>query len=303
MLERFRNFLVVVEEGSLNKASRRLHLTQPSLTRQIQALEQDLGGPLLERQPSGVKPTALGMAAIKLLRPITSQFDDAIADLRRQSRGQRDELRIGYLGSAAQIYLTPALTKLRALHPEAKVKLLDLTPAEQMGALAKGEIDLALIGQEGATESRDYYARKLATLSVCAALPAHHPLAQRGEVRPADLRHEHFIGAPETEVPGRNLWITRICRRAGFRPKFIADGQSIGEVFSLVASEGAVTLLPSYFSGEAPPGVVLVPVVDNEVTWDLLLLWQRGRASHVLRAMIDLLAATASGVRNESQIG
>jgi DNA-binding transcriptional LysR family regulator len=296
MIDRFRSFLVVVDEGSVNRASRRLHLSQPSLSRQIQSLEQDLGGALLERQPSGVKPTALGMSAIKLFRPLVDQFDDALADLRRQARGQREELRIGYLGSAAEIYLTPALTRLRERHPEGKVKLLDLTPGEQMSALAKGDIDLALIGQEGATQSREYHARKLATLGVRAALPAEHPLAAGGSVRPGDLRHEHFIGAPEAEVPGRNLWITRICRKAGFRPKFIADGHSIGEVFSLIASEGAVTFLPDYFAGTEPPGIKLVDVIDTEITWDLLLLWQRGRASTVLRAMVELLADTASGV-------
>ena len=80
MIELLRAFCIVVEEGSLNRAAERLHITQPSLTRQMQALENEIGGALLQRQSSGVKPTALGQVALAsvgltraLLRPNTSE--------------------------------------------------------------------------------------------------------------------------------------------------------------------------------------------------------------------------------------
>ncbi|HEY5893930.1 MAG TPA: LysR family transcriptional regulator [Chthoniobacterales bacterium] len=297
MIELLRSFFIVLEEGSLNRAATRLHITQPSLTRQMQSLENEIGGPLLERQPSGVKPTALGQATVARMHPFLEQYDHACADLRRQARGQRAELRIGYIGSAAHTYLNPALTGLRHQYPEAKVKLLDLSPGEQIAALKKGNIDLALIGQEGASLSLDFYKRKLVTLGVCVVLPSDHPLASRRELRPIDLKNEAFIGAPDSEVPGRNQWIVRICRKASFRPKFVADAASIGEGFSLIASEGAVTLLPDYFAQTPPPGVKLVPLIDEAATWDLLLLWQRGRPPAVLKAMIELLTQTARQTR------
>jgi DNA-binding transcriptional LysR family regulator len=293
MIELFRSFIVVLEEGSLNRASSRLHVTQPSLTRQMQALETEIGGPLLERMSSGVKPTALGQTIVTTMTPLLDRYDAALAELRRQARGQRAELRIGYIGSAAHTYLNPALVALRKEHPEAKVKLLDLTPCEQMAALEKGEIDIALIGQEGASLSKDFYTRKLATLGACVALPADHPLADRRELRPQDLKGEVFVGAPEAAVPGRNRWVTRICRKGGFRPKFVVEGESIGESFSLVASEGAVMILPDYFAQNPPPGTKLLPLIDEAATWDLLLIWQRGRAAAVLKSMVALLSQNA----------
>lgn len=293
MIELFRSFVGVLEVGSLNRAATRLHITQPSLTRQMQALEREIGGPLLERQPSGVKPTALGQVTLATLQPVLAKYDAAVADLRRQARGQRTELRIGYLGSAAHAYLNPALGALRRDFPEAKVKLLDLSPGEQIAALKKGDIDIALIGQEGAALARDFYTRKLATLGVCVILPSDHPLANRRQLKPSELKDEVFIGAPDHEVPGRNLWMTRICRKAGFRPKFIAEANSIGEAFSLVASEGAVTLVPDYFSQKPPPCSTLVPLIDDAAQWDLLLIWQRGRPPVVLKAMVDLLSQLA----------
>lgn len=288
-----RAFFVVVEEGSLNRASARLHLSQPALTRQMQSLEHQLGGPLLERQSSGVQPTALGQEALKRLQPLLAQVDTALAELRRSARGQREELRLGYLGSAAHLYLNPALAALRQSHPEARVKLLDLTPGEQLAALREGQLDLALIGQEGASHGRDFYTRRLATLGACVALPADHPLAARRRLRVADLANEAFLSVPEVHVPGRNRWIARLCRAAGFRPRFVAEGSSIGESFSLVVSEGAVLLLPDYFADAPPPGVALRPLSDEHACWDLLLLWQRGRPSKVLKAMVEHLSATA----------
>jgi len=293
MIELLRSFSVVLEEGSLNRASARLHVTQPSLTRRMQALESEVGGKLLERQSSGVQPTALGQAVLAGMRPVLEQYETVLADLRRHARGQRAELRIGYIGSAAHTYLNPALAALRLQHPEAKVKLLDLTPGEQVAALNKGEIDLALIGQEGAVLARDFYTLKLATLGVCVALPSDHPLASRRELYPADLKGEVFIGAPEADVPGRNRWVARICRKGGFRPRFVMEANGIGESFSLIASEGAVMLLPDYFASAPPPGTILLPLIDEVATWDLLLVWQRGRAPAVLKAMVELMAKTA----------
>lgn len=293
MIELLRSFFVILEEGSLNRAAIHLHVTQPSLTRRMQALETEIGGQLLERQSSGVQPTALGQSVVAGMRPLMEQFETTLADLRRQARGQRAELRIGYIGSAAHTYLNPALTALRHAHPEAKVRLLDLTPGEQIAALNKGEIDLALIGQEGAGLSRDFYTLKLATLGVCVVLPSDHTLASRRELQPSDLRGEVFIGAPEVAVPGRNRWVERICRKGGFKPRFVVEADSIGESFSLVASEGAVMLLPDYFAQTPPPGTVLLPLIDEAATWDLLLIRQRGRAPAVLKAMIGLMAQAA----------
>jgi len=123
--------------------------------------------------------------------------------------------------------------------------------------------------------------------------PLVRTLAQRRELRPADLKGEVFVGAPENEVPGRNRWVSRICRKGGFRPRFVVEGASIGESFSLVASEGAVMVLPDYFAQSPPPGAKLLPLIDPAATWDLLPSWQRGRAPAVFKAMIALLGQNA----------
>lgn len=293
MIDRIRAFFAVAGEGSINRAAARLRMTQPALSRQMKALEHEVGGRLLERGPDGVKPTGLGHALLGTMRPALDAYDAALADVRRQARGLRSELRVGYLVSAAASVLTPALALLRTTHPGLRLRLHDMSPREQVEGLRSGALDLALIGQEGAAAAREFHCRRLCPLGVVAALSASDPLAARGGIALADLRGRDFVGIDEDEMPGRNRWMTALCRTAGFRPRFAVVTDGITHVLSQVVSEGAVTLLPEYFRGFPHPGAAFVPVTDAKARWDLIVLWQRGPTPPPTRALVEALEAVA----------
>ncbi|EEF61434.1 LysR family transcriptional regulator [Pedosphaera parvula] len=291
MLAQLRSFLVVVEEGSLHRAAARLRISQSALTRQMQALEHDLGGRLLERTSAGVKPTSAGYAAINKLRPALAQFDDAMGEVRRLLRGENEQLRIGYIASAAKKFLEPALIALRKQHPKLKLKLLDLTPGEQIAGLRRGEIDLAMTPLEG-NLSRDFHIKKLATLPMLAVLPTDHPLAGKPNVWMKQLKDERFVGGSEKDLPGYNRWFTQLCRKTGrFKPRFIQDATNLPEALELVSNEGAVTLLSADMQEHMTACFAMVPIADPEATFDLFVVWQRGRTSDSLRTLLDSLSA------------
>ena len=293
VLAQLRAFLIIMEEGSLNRAAIRLRISQSTLSRQMQALEADIGGALLERTTAGVRPTDAGHALASSLPKLLAGYDAVIAEARRLARGQRDLIRVGYLGSAAQMFLDPALSVMRRSHPEVKVKLLDLSPGEQIAALRKGEIDLALIGQEGALVSTEFYTQRLTTLPLVAVMPADHSLASKKQISLKELRNERFISSIEEDLPGHNRWITQLCRRAGFRPKFVQEAVSVSNLFTLIASEGAVALVPSYLRHFPVAGVAMVELSDKKATWDFLVVWQRGRTAKSLRDLIDALTGVS----------
>lgn len=288
-LDLLRSFFAIVEHGSLNRAAERLHVSQSTLTRQMQSLEQEVGGQLLERSTSGVAITAAGHALAEGMRPVLVSFDAALATARARARGRSALLRIGYLMSLAGEYLHPALATLRKDHPEVDVKLLDLSPGEQIAALRAGEIDLALVGQCGRDVAKEFFVRRLATFPVCAVLAASHSLAGREAVKLAELKGELFVGAHERDLPGHNAWITQLCRRAGFRPRFVLEAESLVHGFATVVTEGAVDLQPEYTRKAAGSGVVFVPLRDKNVTWDLYVAWQRGKISSPIRVILDAL--------------
>jgi DNA-binding transcriptional LysR family regulator len=294
MLAKLRLFLVVIDEGSLRRAAERLRMSQSSITRQLQALEHDLGGRILERTSAGVRPTTGGHALAAKAAALLAEYDSTMAEIRRLVRGETERLRIGYVASAVQEYLGPALAALRRTHPTTKVTMLDLSPGEQIVALRRGEIDLALTHHGADLLSRDFYTRKIAILPTLAVLPVIHPLASKKQLWLAELKNESFVGGPDVDVPGYNQKITQFCRKFGrFRPKFIAVGQatSLAEGIALSANEDAVSLHPASIHHLAMPNVAMVPVADAEATWDLFVVWQRGKTAGPLRALLDALPA------------
>src|SRR5579862_4367967 len=144
MLDKLRLFLVVLEEGSFRRAAERLRISQSAITRQMQSLELDLGGRVLERTSSGVRPTNGGHALAAKAKILLADYDSTMAEVRRLVRGESERLRIGYIASAFQQYLAPALAAVRRAYPKLKVKMLDQTPGEMIIALRQGKIDLAL---------------------------------------------------------------------------------------------------------------------------------------------------------------
>jgi DNA-binding transcriptional LysR family regulator len=291
MLSSIRSLLVVIEEGGVNRAARRLGTTQPTLSRHIQSLEQEFGAPLFERSTSGMRPTDLGFFLRDTFGPLLRDFERARADTIAFAHGRHQQLRIGYIGLAASRYLNASLAQLKREFPQMRLMLFDQTPGEQLQGLREGRLDIALAGQEAARLATEFYQRRAAQLGVCAVLPADHALAHRAEVQLTELKGSRFVGVDEDVVPGRNDWILDLCSKAGFRVKLVAKTENVSETFALVSGEGAVALLPDYLEGKPPPGIVWVRIADRWARWSLFVLRQRGRGQPAVRRLFELIGS------------
>lgn len=289
MLDRIRSFLVVLEEGSVNMAARRLGVAQPTLSRHIQSLEVEFGAPLFERDSRGMRPTDLGYFVRDTFLPVLNDYDAALSEAQAFAQGRHYNLRVGYLGLAATRYLNPALALLKQEYPDLKLLLYDQSPREQVESLRAGKLDIAIIGQDTIDMAEDFYQRRAARMGVCVLIPAAHPLTERMEFPLAELEKELFVGVSEKAVPGRNFWISQLCSNAGFTPKFIAKTSDVSETHTLVVSEGAVALLPDYLEGAPPPGIVYRRLSDKWATWDMFVLRQRGRGSDAAKRLFSLI--------------
>jgi DNA-binding transcriptional LysR family regulator len=252
VLEKLRLFLVVLEEGSLRRAADRLRISQSAVTRQMQSLELDLGGRVLERTSAGVSPTNGGQVLAERAKTLLADYDSTMAEVRRLNLGESERLRIGYIASAVQEYLGPALVVLRRAYPRLKVEMLDQTPGEMIIALRQGKIDLALTLHGVDLLSRDFYARKLATVRSLVALPFSHRLATERQVSLSQLKGETFVRGSDDVVPGYTQKIIRFCRKyGGFRPRLATIDQANGlvESLALAANEEAISIhQPSFLT-------------------------------------------------------
>jgi DNA-binding transcriptional LysR family regulator len=114
-------------------------------------------------------------------------------------------------------------------------------------------------------------------------------LAKHASLKLSDLRHELFIGVSERDMPGHNHWITQLCRRAHFRPRFVVEAESLTHGLASIVSEGAIDLLPEYATKTAVPDIAYRPLRDTAASCELLVAWQRGKLSEPVRAMLETL--------------
>jgi DNA-binding transcriptional LysR family regulator len=294
-LDLLRSFFTISEFGSLSKAAELLHVSQSTLTRQMQTLETEIGGQLLERGPGGVALTAAGHTLLDGMRPVVARADIVVSEARKRARGQSASLRIGYLTSAAGEHLNPALAALRRSQPGTKVWLVDLSPGQQLAALRRGELDVVVLGNINAAIAREFFVRRIATLPVVVALPETHALAAHEDIALADLRREMFIGADPGQIPGFNPWLIKLCRRVNFRPKIVENADGLTHTLSLLVAENAVTLLPGLVQKLSVPGVVFRSLRSPAVKWDLQVAWQRGKISEPVRELVGLLTKKSRG--------
>jgi len=202
MLAQIRSFITVVEEGSLHRAAARLRISPSALSRQMQALEHELGGRLLERMTTGVSPTTGGQELAKRMGALLASYDLAMSDTRRALRGETDQVRIGYLPSAAKQYLSGPLREVRRSHPKTVLKVVNLSPGEQIIALRAGEIDIGITTESGELLAGEFTRESWQRWESYIALPEHHRLATQDRVRLSDLKGEFFVSSDSQQVPG-----------------------------------------------------------------------------------------------------
>ncbi len=158
--------------------------------------------------------------------------------------------------------------------------------------MRKGEIDLAVTGQEGALASNEFYTRKLETLPVVAILPADHPLAARKKISLKQLKGDARFSRLRRKIcRGRDRWVSSFAGRRDSVPHFTRGGGKCSQAFSLISSEGPGVAGAGLFHERYPAaGVAMVPISDEAAKWDFLIVWQRGRLSVSMKAMLDALS-------------
>jgi DNA-binding transcriptional LysR family regulator len=204
-LRQLRYFVAVAEQGNISRAAKSIFLTQPALSRQIKALEEEVGQCLLERQAHSIRLTPAGETLLREARELLQHAEQVLERVRSAGRGPR--LRIGYAPSLAAGLLSPAVETFTQAHPNARVELLDLSTNEMLSGLESGELDVALsVGEQRATRGLTWELLFRAPWRL--AVRRNHPLAQRSQVTPAEVVREPLLGFCQRDYPEYWRFIT-----------------------------------------------------------------------------------------------
>jgi DNA-binding transcriptional LysR family regulator len=286
-LRHLRYFVAVGEEQHYGRASRRLRVAQPALSRQIQDLEEELGFKLFDRLPRGVKLSAAGKLFIEDANRILQAVSEATARADRAARGQTGTLRVGFPENASWNGVVPdSFRRFREQHPDADLQLQPAASLELLDAIRSAGLDAAFLNFMPKTDP-ELDQLPVAVNPIELAVPKRHPLTKLKKLRLRDLTDAAFVWFPRRASPGFYDRLMHECYRGGLKsPRIVQDGLNEATILSLVSTGLGVGWVLKSARWRCPETVAILPVVDLHVSLQLALAWRRDNTSPLLPRFI-----------------
>jgi DNA-binding transcriptional LysR family regulator len=253
-LRQLRYFVAVAEEGNISRAAKKIFLTQSALSRQIKALEEEIGQSLLERQAHSIRLTLVGEALLREARELLQHAEQVLGRVRAAGRGVR--LRVGYAPSLAAGMLSAAVENFTQTHPNAQVELFDLSTAEMLEGLDGDKLDVALgVGQQRETRGLKWTPLLRAPWQL--AVNRNHPLARRSRVTPAEVAREPLLVFCRRDYPEYWDMVTGWLREHRQRPRIAGEYDGVDSLMAAVESGLGVALVTTRTADRVPKRVLL----------------------------------------------
>lgn len=284
-LRHLRYFIAVAEEGSLTVAAqKRLRTAQPSLSRQIRALEDEVGTRLMTRSVHGIELTAAGRVFLDHARLAVTQAEAAKEAALRAAQPTKPSLALGFL-SGTEIDLLPRVMRiLQDELPNIEVKLSSDYSPRLADALIKGRLDAAFMRPEPHADGLVY--KRVRTEPLIVVFPRGHRLSARKAIQLREIKGEPFI-KPSKTAPTLRRIIEDSLKRAGLDIRATHEVHNLAHAFSLIGSTGAVTLLPAYAKNYLPSSVASRPIKGDAPTVDLVIGYSKATTSDILKLFLS----------------
>ena len=290
-IRQMRSFVVLAETLHFGRAAERLHLSQPPLSRQIAALEKDLGVRLLERNSRQAALTPAGRRFLEDARAVLASFDQACRNARLADRGELGELSIGFMMHAAYTVLPNLAQRYMAAYPQVQLTLREVLPNSLVDDVRSGRFDAGIMffpGPVRGLETRAIHRERL-----CLAVHPGHRLAARALAHASDLDGEPLIATPPEVAPMLREAIAGYCRSGGFMPSIRLETQLQQTIVSLVAEQLGVALVPESMHKLGLANVVFRQLADAPSV-EHVIAWRPGNLNPALGPLLAT-AGVASG--------
>jgi LysR family transcriptional regulator, hca operon transcriptional activator len=298
-LRHLRYFVAVAEAGSLTVAAARiLHTSQPSLSRQIRDLEDEVGAPLLTRGARGIELTPAGRAFLDHARVVLSQVDAAAQAARRVAHPSKPCFIMGFLTGHESTWMPEAMQILRDELPNIDVMISSQYSPQLANALLQGSVDAAFLRRERGLPELAY--RVLIKEPLVVVLPSDHRLAALKAISPKDLVGETFVSVSDT-APVVRAVIDHYLKRSGINITPAHEVEHVVMGVSLIASTGGVGLLPAYAQNFLSSSVTSRPLKGGTPTVDLVLGYKKSNQSPILKLLLSRLDELVDRVSKKTQ--
>ena len=284
-LRHLRYFVAVADAGSLTVAAeQKLHTSQPSLSRQIRDLEQEVGVQLINRGAQGIELTSAGKAFLEHARMSLLQAEAAKEAALRAAQPAKPTFALGFL-SGAEIGLLPEVNRiLRKEFPGIDIRLSsDYSPALAK-ALMRRKLDAAFMRPE--EQMGDLACRRVRTDPLVFVFPSDHRLASQAAVAPEEIVNETFY-FPSKSAPAVRRAVLEYFDQAGIDLKVEHEVHNVVHAISMITSTRGVMLLPAYTKRYLPDSITTRPVKGEVPTLDLIIAYHKANKSPTLRQLLS----------------
>ncbi|MBH9359999.1 LysR family transcriptional regulator [Pseudomonas aeruginosa] len=297
-LRHLRYFIAVAEELHFGRAAERLGISQPPLSQQIQALEEEIGARLFERTNRRVELTDAGRLFLDESRQVLAQVDKAVLLARRAHLGELGELKIGFTSSAPFTSTIPSsIHAFRKAYPDVHLDLQEMSSRQVLKALLEESLQVGVIRPLALPDAVHWV--ELFREPLVAVLRADHPLAAGSEdgLAIAALAEEPFVFFPRSYGTGLYDQVIALTRQAGFSPRIAQEASEAMTIIGLVSAGLGVSILPASFRRTRVDGVVYRTLSDPEATTAVWLGRRQNEGSPLALSFIDLVTREAASLR------
>ncbi|WP_234986369.1 LysR family transcriptional regulator [Pontibacter lucknowensis] len=293
-LQQIRYFLALAQELHFWNTAERMFITQSALSRQIKALEDELGVQLFERTKRSVKLTEAGAFLREQWLPLLDEINRIHLQARKIHEGAFGLVRIGYPGSIVYGFMPDLITSISHALPELKVELVEPTDISFEQLLLNYQMDMAF--RRDPAENPALQSECLYSESYALAVPQGHRLTEQNFTGLHDLENEKFILSNLAQTTFYTAGLRQIFEDHHFTPDVRIETDFGGMVLGLVSKGLGVTILPYSYSFSALPNVRFIKLPYQ---MNLYVTWRRNDNSPVLKNILKLVAETAHKYRQE----
>jgi DNA-binding transcriptional LysR family regulator len=285
-LRHLRYFIAVAEELNFSRAARRLHVSQPPLSRQIRDLEAELNAKLLERDRQGVRLTKVGRGILAKARELVSSADALRKKASQIEEEGREELQVGYAPAPTAAIIAGVLRRYHELSPGSSVTLHDLTLREIMAALRSKKIHLGLTLRPLISQMHGFKFVPIRRYSVGIICSHSSPWARLSSIRPADVPVHRLIGYRGADFPEYHPWVAKVLgiRKPAFR--FVQQCDGVLSIIAAVESSRHPAVVGEFTTFVAGARVGYIPFASKVSHMDVGLLYPNGEPTQTVGKLI-----------------
>ncbi len=291
-IRQLKSLVEVVRRGGFSAAAESLNATQPTVSKTVKLLEDEVGLPLLERSRQGVRLTQAGEIVYRRALTLLAERDSLEAELDDLRGLRRGELHVGLPLLGSDILFAPLFAAYRERYPGVQLRLLELGSQALEDSLRAGDVELAgsLLPVDDAFEWQSVRREPMVVV-----MPPGHPLAGRDSVGLDALHDSAFILFEKGFALNRR--IVAACQQHGFIPREVARSGQISFIAALVAAGIGVAVLPRMIAQRHVHGLPMALLDERELVWHMALIWRRGSfLSHAAQAWLQLASEHAARV-------